>query len=775
MILGIKGVAVGEITGNGTAQSGLGGAAGYGEIALTRADEGAFAIDVSAVFENGFTIAGTSYASTALFVATDGFLTFGTAPIGLPTDPSSQITSPFIAPFLADIDTRLDGEGSESGPIWVDIDPIGDVVSITWQDVGFYRRNADLTNTFQIQLFDRGAAGMDVVLRYEKILWTAGDLQGGWGGNGGNPAFIGYRFAPSGAANTLSASGNEAALLDFPTTLGNTNIAGLWVLNVPQTGPATGGISPAASLGADLLFGGAGADTLSGLAGDDTLLGDLGADLLDGGDGFDWTSYANASAGIYFNFTNLALNTGPAAGDSFVSIEAVIGSAFNDQLIGNAADNGLQGGAGHDHLWGGNGQDSLWGGTGDDTLDGGAGADFLDGGDGFDMASYASGDMFLLDLATPSRNTGAAAGDLLANIEGILGSMGRDTIAGDALANYLSGGAGDDLIFGRDGDDLLTGDAGNDTLDGGAGADQLFGGAGLDFVSYADASTALEVDLLIQSLNSGAAFGDLFYDIEGIIGTEFADTIRGSNGPDWIEGGNGHDYLVGRDGDDEIFGGAGNDTMEGGAGADGFFGGTGTDTVTYANAKRGQVIHMFQPSDGTDLAQGDSFFSIEVVIGSDYPDLIWGDQYRTLLDGGRGDDCLYGGPGNDTLIGGTGQDVLFGDHGDDILEGGASADILEGGLGRDRFLHSGSASDATDWIIDYTSNSGDLLVFTGSGASLDQFTITAAMRARLFVVAENVWVVTHVPTGRELWVLENSNNQITDVDLMINGISYDLL
>lgn len=766
---------MGEITGNGTALNGLGGLAGYGELALPRADEGAFAIDTSAVFENGFVIDGTAYAANALFVSIDGLLTFGTATTGLPSQPESQINTPFIAAFLADIDTRLDGEGTESGPIWVDIDPIADVVSITWQDVGFYRRNADLTNMFQIQLFDRGAAGIEVVLRYEEIGWTAGDLEGGWGGNGGTPAFVGYRFGQTGAANAMSASGNEAALRDLPTTLGNTNVAGLWVLTVPQTGQATGGISATASIGADFLTGGAGADTLMGLAGDDTLMGGIGADILNGGDGFDWTSHANASAGIYFNFANLALNTGEAAGDSFVSIEGVIGSAFNDQLLGDGLDNDLQGGAGQDLIWGAAGADSLWGGVGNDTLDGGMGADFLDGGAGFDWASYASGDNFLLDLATPSLNTGAAAGDRFVDIEGIIASSGNDTISGDAGANRVFGGAGEDLIFGREGDDWLSGDAGNDTLDGGLGADSLFGGAGQDFASYSGAPTALTVDLLSQSMNSGAALGDVLSGIEGIIGTNFADTIFGSNAADWILGGNGPDHLEGRAGDDDLFGGAGNDTMNGGAGGDGFFGGAGTDTVTYADAKRGQFIHMFQPYDGTDLAHNDSFFSIEVVIGSDYPDLIWGDQYSTRLEGGRGDDCLYGGPGNDTLIGGTGRDVLFGDHGDDVLDGGQSSDLLEGGLGQDRFLHGGSASDGTDWIIDYTSNSGDLLVFTGSGASLDQFSITADTRARLFVVADNVWVVTHIPTGRELWVLQNTTNQITDVDIMINNITYDLL
>lgn len=171
---------MGIIAGNGTAQTGLGGAAGFGEIQLARSDDGAIAIDTAAVFENGFVLGGTSYAANALFVSTDGLITFGAAAnAGYLAAPAS-ISTPFIAAFLADIDTRIDGEGAESGPVWVDVDAANDVVTVTWQDVGFYRRNADLTNTFQIQLFDRGASGIDAVLRYEQISWTSGDLQGGW-------------------------------------------------------------------------------------------------------------------------------------------------------------------------------------------------------------------------------------------------------------------------------------------------------------------------------------------------------------------------------------------------------------------------------------------------------------------------------------------------------------------------------------------------------------------------------------------------------------------
>ena len=118
------------------------------------------------------------------------------------------------------MDTRLDGEGPESGAIWVDIDAASDVFSITWADVGFYRRNASLTNTIQLQLFDRGHGNFDVVLRYQTVHWTSGDLEGGWGGTGGTAAFIGYDLGAAAPAVTLGASGDETAQLALPQTLG---------------------------------------------------------------------------------------------------------------------------------------------------------------------------------------------------------------------------------------------------------------------------------------------------------------------------------------------------------------------------------------------------------------------------------------------------------------------------------------------------------------------------------------------------------------------------
>ncbi|MEM1346602.1 MAG: calcium-binding protein, partial [Pseudomonadota bacterium] len=96
--------------------------------------------------------------------------------------------------------------------------------------------------------------------------------------------------------------------------------------------------------GADLLRGEEGADSLFGRAGADTLEGGPGADLLDGGGGTDTASYADAFHAVAVNLVNPARNEGAAAGDTYLSIEAVRGSAFDDSLTGSAAGDLLEGG-----------------------------------------------------------------------------------------------------------------------------------------------------------------------------------------------------------------------------------------------------------------------------------------------------------------------------------------------------------------------------------------------------------------------------------------------
>ena len=267
---------MGKITGNGMAVTGLGGAAGFGETALARGDDLVTKVDVSAVFGAGFVLGGVQYGGDQLYISTDGLVSFGAGQAGI-----LPPAAPFLAIFNADVDTRLDGEGAESGAVWLDVDTARDCVTITWDHVGFYRRNASLTDTFQMQLFDRGNGRFDVVYRYQDISWTSGDLQGGWGGLGGTAATIGTRASAQGGAVLLSASGNEAAQLALDTGLGNTGVAGLWVMSFGNS-PAIDGTNRA-----DRLAGTGGADILRGLAGHDVLMGAGAADVLYGGRGHD--------------------------------------------------------------------------------------------------------------------------------------------------------------------------------------------------------------------------------------------------------------------------------------------------------------------------------------------------------------------------------------------------------------------------------------------------------------------------------------------------------
>lgn len=238
-------------------------------------------------------------------------------------------------------------------------------------------------------------------------------------------------------------------------------------------------------------------DTLIGDAAGQTLEGGLGADSLNGGAGVDTASYANAAAGVRVILWQGIGNAGEANGDTLVSIERIIGSAFNDTLVGSGLAQTLTGGAGDDRFFAD---------AGDDFIDGGLGADLIDGGAGNDTASYANAAAGVsVALWQGLGLAGEAAGDTLTSIEQIIGSAFNDTLVGSGAAQTLSGGDGDDRFFADSGNDRVEGGAGADIILGQKGDDTLNGGLGNDTFTF----SVGDGNDRIEDFAGGAGAGDV--------------------------------------------------------------------------------------------------------------------------------------------------------------------------------------------------------------------------------------------------------------------------
>ena len=382
----------------------------------------------------------------------------------------------------------------------------------------------------------------------------------------------------------------------------------------------------------DTLTGDAGNNVLNGGKGDDTLIGGAGADTLIGGDGNDTVDYSSSAAGIVVNLALGSGQGGDAQGDTLISIENVVGTAFDDTLTGNAGSNNLFGGAGNDHFVASGGGDHY---------DGGAGSDWVD---------YRPSDVGVyVNLATGAGHFGFAEGDTYTSIENIHGSNFDDTLIGDDNANVIYGGGGSDHIYGG---------GGNDMIYSGGGYDYIDGGAGIDTVSYSDSWSYVVVNLETGVGQYGAASRDTIVNVENVVGSNYNDTLTGDAGANKLDGGAGNDVL---------HGGAGNDILIGGLGADVLDGGDGVDTASYETATAGVTLNLATGGTGGDAA-GDTFVNIENLKGSFFNDVMTGDANDNRMDGGAGNDTLSGGAGNDTLIGGAGNDILTGGAGADVFQ-----------------------------------------------------------------------------------------------------------
>ena len=135
----------------------------------------------------------------------------------------------------------------------------------------------------------------------------------------------------------------------------------------------------------------------------------------------------------------------------------------------------------------------------------------------------------------------------------------------------------------------------------------------------------------------------------------YDDLVIGSGDDNVLETGRGDDFIYGLAGNDELIGGAGSDRLNGGDGADIINGGRGFDYASYKIASAAVVVDLADTSRNTESAFGDTFVSIEGLIGSDYADELSGDDVDNRIEGRDGDDVLIGYGGNDRLDGGDGS------------------------------------------------------------------------------------------------------------------------
>jgi Ca2+-binding RTX toxin-like protein len=342
---------------------------------------------------------------------------------------------------------------------------------------------------------------------------------------------------------------------------------------------------------------------------------------------------------------------------------------------------------GNDWFWGKGtrGDDEYYGYDGNDTFFSSLGNDTYDGGTGFDYVDYQFAKTGIWVDLRKGYGTHEGYRDTYVSIEGIRGTDFRDVIHGNDVTNLFHGGEGDDSLFGYgghdgldgeegndelwggSGNDILSGGEDNDTLIGGPGADQLYGGVGIDTVSYVGSPTGVAVDLSDGFGYGGDAEGDRIYQVENITGSAYDDILVGSKDNNVLKGEGGNDRLVG---------GAGGDVLDGGEGS---------DTASYETASQGVIADLLNPAVNAYDAEGDTYISIENLLGSYYDDTLKGDDGSNFINGLSGHDWLYGRGGDDRFL------VYLEEP--DVIDG---TSLVDGGSGVDSIAIAGFGGSGVD-------------------------------------------------------------------------------
>lgn len=588
-------------------------------------------------------------------------------------------------------------------------------------------------------------------------IWGRGLLEGFLGAdgiNGTTTTGATASYANAGNAYLAGQGVTSGASVGVTATLTQTFSVGPAVTN---TGDAAGDIytnidNLKGSAFADKLIGNANANNIDGGAGDDILEGLGGADILTGGAGIDTVTFEHASVAVTADLAATVTATGDAVGDTYIGIENLTGSNYNDKLYGDAGNN---------------------------LFDGGLGANVFDGRAGIDTISYQTATSAMTINFANNTATGAGRTDSWSNIERITGSNYLDIITASIGNDWIDPGVGTETIDGLAGNDTISyasatsaqtvvlntssgdgktlsnfenifgsiyadnlkGDANDNVIEGGLGGDTIDGAAGNDTVSYLYASGGVTVNLTgtsyiifnLFSANANSSKGadgiDSLSNLENIVGSSY------------------DDILIGNSSDNVINGNDGNDVIVGGLGSDTLTGGNGVDTLSYLLSTASITMTLSGTGTAGD-ALGDTVSGFENLIGTSYNDTLTGDIGDNVIDGFYGDDTINGAGGIDTITyklspsasvtvnlsstgvnatGGLGSDTLtnfeniIGSDYNDTLTGDGGANVIEGGKGNDT-LAGGSGADTVSYINASSAVSVNISTSTVKGVSANSAT-----------------------------------------------------
>jgi Ca2+-binding RTX toxin-like protein len=446
----------------------------------------------------------------------------------------------------------------------------------------------------------------------------------------------------------------------------------------------------------DLTF--SGFENAVGSANDDLFVANGATNNFKGGDGSDTLSYAGSTAVVVNLHTGQGAD-GNARGDTYESVENLIGSSFNDTFVASAAANTFTGGGGVDRV---------------------------------NYVHSTSG--VTVNLSNGQGSGGFAAGDKYIGIVNATGSNHNDTFVGNNQGNNFQGGDGVDTVsyvnsasgvtvnlkdqWGSGGDassdsyssiENAKGSAHNDTFISGAGANDFDGLGGVNTLSYANSTAGVNVNLATGLASGGHATGDTFVNIQNLTGSAHNDVLTGDGN---------NNVLMGGTGADQFFGG----------------GGTDTDTVSYQDSTAGLSIDVDNTTlgggRGTGFAKGDVIANdVERILGSNSDDTFFSTRAGVVLDGGGGTDTVDFGlatAGVTVNLGDTSKFVnierVVGSAHNDTLTASNSGSTLLAGDGNDT-VTGGSGGDFINMVTNNTSLVGDSV---NAGAGNDTVLINAA-------------------------------------------------